>query len=147
MCRTLKINNPKYIVTQGNRCAPLNIFHLPPDYFRDRSRCWKVHVQPWWWALGVQPAASVFGLPAIPRFIDASQIPRFFFFFKEQIEVLQLPCIQWVVSTVFPSSICSLRVSVPYFDSSCNISSTSLAKRLWLADGLGDLVSLFLAVV
>ena len=77
MCRALKINNLKYVFAQGNRCAPLNIFHLPPDCFRDRSQCWNIRLQPRQRALSVQPTASLFGHPAIPRFIDASQIPTF----------------------------------------------------------------------
>ena len=139
MCRALKINNLKYVFAQGNRCAPLNIFHLPPDCFRDRSQCWNIRLQPRQRALSVQPTASLFGHPAIPRFIDASQIPTFKK--KKKDEVLRLPCIKRVVGAVFPSSICSLRVS--YFDSSWKISNSFQAKRLWLAEGSGDLVGLF----
>ena len=52
-----------------------------------------------------------------------------------QIERLWQPCVKQICECHFPSSICSLHVSVLHFGTSCNISNPVPAKRLQLAQG------------
>lgn len=55
-----------------------------------------------------------------------------------QIECLWRPCVKQVCGCHFPNSLCSLRVSVLLFGTSCNISNPAPAKRLQLARGSGN---------